>query len=353
MASSNLRLPPLIRDLEIDYTALSLVAPEKIRFRVQAGRPRSRLEGRRQSTGRRSITIFLHATTASASWPAITAVVWNEAGDSLDFSIDPAYYQTTWFQASCAAAFLALLWGLYRYRLHQIAREFNARLEERVGERTRIARELHDTLLQSFQGLMLRFQIVDNLLPPGKAKETLGKALERADQAIAEGRDSIHDLRSSTVIANDLADAVRALGDELASQDSAEFRLVVEGAPRELHPILRDEIYRIAREAVRNAFRHAQALHIEAEISYGEGALRVRVRDDGRGIDPVVVEEGRAGHFGLPGMRERAKRIGAELNVWSGVGSGTEVDLSVPGTIAYGSGPARGRWWRRQKHENS
>src|SRR5208282_1970856 len=148
--------------------------------------------------------------------------VWNEAGDAFDFSIKPAYYQTTWFQASCATAFLGLLWSLYRYRLHQIAQEFNFRLEERVAERTRIARELHDTLLQSFQGLMLRFQMALDLLPasPAKAAQTLEKALERADQAIAEGRDSIHDLRSSTTVTNDLSQAVQALGDELGSQDS-------------------------------------------------------------------------------------------------------------------------------------
>src|SRR5208283_4926327 len=144
------------------------------------------------------------------------------------------------------------------------------------------------TLLQSFQGLMLRFQIVDDLLPEGKAKEALEKALERADQAIAEGRDSIHDLRSSTVITNDLADAVRSAGDELASQDSATFGVVVEGQQRSLHPILRDEIYRIAREAVRNAFRHAQARRIEAEITYSDKLLRLRIRDDGRGLDPGI-----------------------------------------------------------------
>jgi len=129
--------------------------------------------------------------------------------------------------------------------------------------------------------------------------------------------------------------------------------VVVEGAPRELHPILRDEIYRIAREAVRNAFRHAQAHDIEAEISYGEQALRVRVWDDGHGIDPAVVAEGRTGHYGLPGMRERAQRIGAELNVWSAAGTGTEVELVVPGTVAYGTGPGRGGWWWRRKLEES
>jgi signal transduction histidine kinase len=235
--------------------------------------------------------------------------------------------------------------ALYRYRLHQIAQEFNMRLEERVHERTRIARELHDTLLQSFQGLMLRFQVGIDLLPPGKAREALEKALERGDQAIAEGRDSINDLRSSTVITNDLAETVRSLGDELASQDSATFSLTVEGQARSLHPILRDEIYRIAREAVRNAFRHAQARRIEGEITYGERLFRLRIRDDGKGMDPAIVEEGIAGHYGLTGMRERATRIGAQLHIWSGPGAGTEIELSVPGPIAYGTSPARTRSW--------
>ena len=155
--------------------------------------------------------------------------VWNEAGASFDFSIAPAYYQTAWFQASCAVAFLALLWGLYRYRLHQIAREFNVRMEERVGERTRLARDLHDTLLQGFQGLMLRLQALDDLLPQGEAKDELEQTLDRADQVVAEGRKAVHDLRLSTVVTNDLARAVRALGDELSSEDSATFGFLVEG----------------------------------------------------------------------------------------------------------------------------
>ena len=139
--------------------------------------------------------------------------VLSEAGASFDFSIAPAYYQTAWFQASCGIAFLALLWGLYKYRLHQIAREFNVRLDERVGERTRIARDLHDTLLQSFQGLMLHLQVVDDMLPQGKAKVELEKTLERADAAIAEGRTAVYDLRSSATTTNDLAQAVRRSGE--------------------------------------------------------------------------------------------------------------------------------------------
>jgi signal transduction histidine kinase len=230
-----------------------------------------------------------------------------------------------------------LIFGLYRLRLRQIAHGFNARLEERVGERTRIARDLHDTLLQSLQGLMLRLHVVGELLPPGRAKEELELSLERGDQAIVEGRTAVQDLRSSATMTNDLAEAVRTLGEELATDDAAAFRLGVEGAARDLHPIIRDELYRIAGEALRNAFCHARASRIEAEITYGERLLRLRIRDDGMGISRAILEGGRSGHYGFPGMRERAAQIGAKLNIWSGPGTGTEVELSIAGSIAYRS----------------
>jgi signal transduction histidine kinase len=182
---------------------------------------------------------------------------------------------------------------------------------------------------------MLRLQVVDDLLRPGKAKEQLEQSLERADRAIAEGRNAVYDLRSSATITNDLAQAVRALGDELATQDSTAFQLVVEGPTRDLHPIIRDELYRITREALRNAFSHAAAHHVETEITYGERAFRLRVRDDGEGIPAEILEEGRPGHYGLSGMRERAQQIGAKLQIWSGVKAGTEIELSIAGSIAY------------------
>jgi signal transduction histidine kinase len=276
--------------------------------------------------------------------------VWNEAGASFDFSIDPAYYQTAWFKASCVAAFLGLLWALYRYRLHQVAREFNARLDER----TRIARELHDTLLQSFQGLMLRFQVAHDEIPAhaAEARKTLENALDHAAQAITEGRDAVQGLRSSTVETNDLARAIGSLGEELARREElagdesdsnrVESFVDVEGTPREVHPILRDEIYRIAGEALRNAFRHAQARRIEVTIWYGERQFRMRVRDDGMGIAPEVLDEqGRAGHWGLTGMRERAELIGGQLEIWSQQECGTQVELSIPASHAYGKSPAR------------
>src|SRR6202795_576416 len=221
------------------------------------------------------------------------------------------------------------------------------RFEERLAERTRIARELHDTLLQSFQALMLHFQTVNDLLPPGKAKEALEKALDRADQAIVEGRDAIQNLRSSTTLTNELAQAMTALGEELGgvhhgAKSSATFRVSIEGRPRELHPILRDDIYRIAREALRNAFQHAQASRIEADITYSERLLRLRVRNDGKGVDPRLLDAGRDGHWGLPGMRERAQQIGAQLDIWSEVGAGTEVELRIPGSIAYATSASLG-----------
>jgi len=356
-AASNLRLPALSRDLQIDYTALSFVAPEKVRFRVK-------LEGhdpdwKDAGTDRKAFYNDLsprkyrfHVMASNNSG------VWNEAGDSLDFSIDPAYYQTTWFRASCVAAFFALFWALHRYRLYQIKHEFNARLEERVGERTRIARELHDTLLQSFQGSLIIMQAARNVLSrrPEQAGETLDQAIKMAAGAIAEGRDSIHDLRLQPAVQSDLAQLLTAAGQDLARSEDASgnpviFRVAVEGERQDMDPIIQDEAYRIARELLRNAFRHAQASEIEADIRYDDRLLRVLIRDDGKGIEREVVEAGgRAGHWGLLGMRERAKRIGARLEFWSEVGAGTEVELSIPASIAYAA-PRSGRFqlFRKKK----
>jgi signal transduction histidine kinase/ligand-binding sensor domain-containing protein len=346
-SASNLRLPAL-SDLEIEYTALSFVAPEKVRFRVKLeGRDRDWKDmGNDRKTYYNDLPPRHYRFRVAAS---NNSGVWNEAGDSLDFSVDPAYYQTTWFRLSCVAAFFALLWALYRYRLHQIAREFNAHLEGRVDERLRVARDLHDTLLQSFHGLLLRFQGARNLLPARVAdsEQVLDSALDAAARAITEARDAVQGMRSSTVISNELAKALEVLGKELAEQqkaangDATVFSVDAEGTSQDLHPILRDDIYRIAGEALRNAFRHARARRIEVDIRYDARQLQVRVRDDGIGIDASVLNEGRAEHWGLPGMRERAKAIGGKLEVWSEHGAGTEVELTIPASIAYGTRPGR------------
>jgi signal transduction histidine kinase len=359
-ASSNLRLPALTRDLEIDYTALSFVVPEKVQFRYK-------LEGWDrdwQDVGNRRQAFYTNLSPRKYRFRVSAcnnSGVWNEASAFLDFSVAPAYYQTAWFRLSCVAVFLASLWVLYQLRLRQLAREFNAGLEARVNERTRIARELHDSLLQGFQGLMFRLQAVRDLLPgrASEAMQALDIALERGDKAIAEGRDTVSDLREPILGDSDIAEALTALGKELALQSGNGLapcvRVLLEGKQRELNPMLRDEIYRIAREALRNAFLHAQAQKIEAEITYSDSEFLLHVRDDGGGLDPKVANQGaRAGHWGLPGMRERAKSFGGKLEVWSEHGAGTEIKLRVPGAIAYGKSEPRRRFglWRKKIGES-
>ena len=221
-------------------------------------------------------------------------------------------------------------------------------LEARVGERTRIARELHDTLLQSFHGLLLRFQTVDNMLPdrPIEAKERMESAIDQAAQAITEGRDAVFELRASAVEANDLVQALSMLCEEFmgreANPNSPTFTVQAQGTPRELRPVLRDEVYRIAAEASRNAIRHAQARRVEVEIRYDDRQFRLHVRDDGKGISPAILREGGStGHYGLHGMRERAKLAGGTLDVWSKFDAGTEVELRIPASIAYAATPSR------------
>src|SRR5467141_2116077 len=335
------RIPSSRKRITFMYSGLSLAVPERIRFRYFLdGFDRSWSE----PTAARA-AVYTNLSPGSYRFRVIASNsdgAWNCVEAAIPFEVEPTYYQTNWFRALCAAVFLLLLWALYQIRVQQLARQFNIRLEERVSERTRIARELHDTLLQSFHGLLLRFQAATNLLPerPAEAKQHLASAIDQAAESITEGRDAVQGLRASTVEVNDLGFAIRVIGEELAADESnhssANFQVAMEGAPRNLHPILRDEIYRIASEALRNAFRHAQARNIEVEIRYDERQLRLRVRDDGKGIDPEVLEgAGRAGHWGLHGMRERAKLVGGKLDVWSEIGSGTEVDLNIPASAAY------------------
>jgi signal transduction histidine kinase/ligand-binding sensor domain-containing protein len=341
-SSSPPKLPPLVRDLEIDYTALSLVVPEKVRFRVK-------LEGWDrdwQDAGNERKAFYSNLPPRNYRFRVMAcnnSGVWNEAGDTLAFSIDPAYWQTNWFRVLCVAASLLVLLALYQLRLRQLAHQFNLTLEAQVNERTRIARDLHDTLLQSFHGLLFRIQAARNMLPrrPEEASEALDGVIGKAEQAITEGRDAIQNLRAEPAAEGDLVHMLTATGKELAGSqdanpDSAIFGVTVEGARQSLSPILQVEAYRIARELLRNAFLHARARKIEAEIRYEDRLFRLRIRDDGKGIDPKVAGEGRrAGHWGLPGIRERAKQIGARLEFWSEAGAGTEVELTVPASVAY------------------
>jgi signal transduction histidine kinase/ligand-binding sensor domain-containing protein len=349
--ATNANLGARTRNLEIDYTAVSLNRASRVRFRYKLEGMDS---GWRDAGSRRQV--FYNDLPPGKYRFVVSASngdnLWNEAGASMNMEVPPAFNQTTWFRGACVVAFFALLWALYRYRLYQIKHEFDARLEERVDERTRIARDFHDTLLQSFQGLLFRFQAVRELqrTRPAEAEEILESALEQAAQAITEGRDAVTGLRASTVETNDLAASIKALGEEFAAQGNAHslagLSVEVEGTSRTLRPIVRDEIYRIAGEALRNAFRHAEAKQIEVELHFDARQLRLRIRDDGTGIDPkFLTSQGREGHFGMHGMRERAKLISGKLTVWTAPGSGTEIELSVPAVRAYAASSASWRSW--------
>ena len=237
---------------------------------------------------------------------------------------------------------LAILGKAFDYAAQQLRHRFEITLEARVAERTRIARDLHDTLLQSFQALLPLFQAAIYKLPEGAvdSRTTLEAAVGQASQAISEGRDAVQGLRMSTMENNDLAVAIRTVGEELAAAENEQtptsFEVLVEGTPRSLHLILRDEAYRLAVEAMRNAFRHAAAQNVEAQIRYDEKYFRIRVRDDGKGIRPEVLRgEGPEGHYGLTGMRERAKLVGGKLTIWTEVDRGTEIELIIPASKAY------------------
>jgi ligand-binding sensor domain-containing protein/signal transduction histidine kinase len=277
---------------------------------------------------------------------------WNEPGAELEIIILPPWWNTWWFRTAYALAALLGMWSVYRYRMRQIAQQANIRIDAQVNERMRIARELHDTLLQSFQGAAFQFQAARKLLlrNAGNAMEVVNEAIHAAEEGITEGRAAIRDLRPEPAAQRDLPELLNAACRELATGqelngNAPSYQVFVEGKQQNLSPMLQDEVYRISREVVRNAFAHAAASHIEVEIRYDQDQLRVRIRDDGNGIDPKILEAGgTSGHFGIPGMRERAQRIGSRLDFWSEMGAGTEVQLTIPAAMAYEKRRHNGRF---------
>ena len=348
---SGIVLQPNQNNLEIAYTGISFVNSAQVKFKYKL----EGLDPDWNEVGTRRAAYYSYLRPGTYTFRVMAANrdgFWSTTAAAVKITVLPPFYMTAWFLATCAVAMLALLWAAHRIRMRQMRHAFDMTLEARVGERTRIARELHDTLLQGFHGLLLRFQTVSHLLPEraNEAKEMLDGAIRQAAASITEGRDAVQGLRASTLEGNDLAQGIKTLGDELAgiALRPASFRVAVEGVPRQLHPILRDEIYKIAAEALRNAYRHAEARHIEVELHYGHEELRMRVRDDGKGIDPAVLaSHGTQGHYGLRGMPERAALAGGELAIWSEVGVGTAVELRVPASAVYLTAPRRpGFFWR-------
>jgi signal transduction histidine kinase len=270
------------------------------------------------------IAILVNSINQQASGDLASGVAEMRSVQRRILVIVPATALSTFF----LAAFLG--WSIAR-------RMIEIRLNERVNERTRIARELHDTLLQNVQGLILKIHAIAKRLPTADpTRQEIDKTLDFADQVLAEGRDRVRSLRSATVSDDDLPAAFQLVAEESSPNRTATFKTVVEGSVRGLHPMIREESYSVGREAIINALKHSEARNVEVEIIFDSREFRLRIRDDGRGIAPDVLEKGgRADHWGLQGMRERASRIGAKLDVWSLPGSGTEVELTVPAAAAY------------------
>ncbi len=328
---SDVTLPAGTSSGEIDYAAPSLSIPERMQVRY-------RLEGADSEwidPGARRQMFFSNLGPGDYRFRVIASNddgVWNRQGATLAFTIPPTFLQSGWFKLVCAFAILALLWLVYSLRVHRVRTQIQAGMEVRLAERERIARELHDTLLQGFQGLELHFQAAANRIPKGRpARKAIDDALHRADAVLAEGRDRVRELRTQAN-SGDLAEALVAVAAELGTGGSIAFNLTVEGATRALHPLAREELQRIGEEAIRNAFHHSGANTIEAMLSYRRRQLRLLIRDNGRGLPALVASAGeRPGHYGLTGMRERALRIGGVLTIVSRQGEGVEVLLSIPG----------------------
>ena len=332
----NLVIPPQIGNLEIDYTALSLAIPERVLFRY-------RLDGVDkdwQDAGTRRQAYYTKLRPGTYNFRVIACNdhgVWNTSGASLSFQVMPAWYQTIWFYCLMGLMLVALMWTVVIVRSRQAAARAEQRMGDRLMERDRIARELHDTLLQGVQVLMLRFQTVADSIPAGEPlRDVTERTLSYADQLLVEGRQRVRDLRTHDGSGDGLAHSFAKLREELHHQFARDFRLVIEGEPRRLHRVVQDEVEMIAREALTNAFRHAQASDILCAIKFGASHFLLLCEDDGAGINPEFLSNtGKSGHFGLVGMRERAQKIGATLHAQRSAKGGTEIELRVAARIAY------------------
>jgi signal transduction histidine kinase len=314
---------------------LSLSVPDQVRYKYK-------LEGVDEvwspPTSEREVT---YSNLSSGDYrfrllASNSAGLWNSGESDVSLKIQPAYWQTWWFRLSGMLFVVLAVLLFVRLRIRALASQMNIRFEERLAERTRIAQELHDTLLQGFMSASMQLHVADDRLPEDSpAKPMLGRVLQLMGRVIDEGRNTVRGLRSPETVRQNLEEEFSRIENDLAISPQSEFRVIVEGAPRQLRPVVHDEIYFIGREALANAFRHSGAAEVIVEIEYSSSHLRVLVRDNGSGMDPQVVSTGRAGHWGLSGMRERAERIGGKLRVLSMPSAGTEIHLSVPSRLAF------------------
>ncbi|HXP42591.1 MAG TPA: triple tyrosine motif-containing protein, partial [Candidatus Acidoferrales bacterium] len=333
---SAITLPARSQNLTIDYTALSLAIPQRVRFRYK-------LEGFDkdwQEAGTRRQAFYTSLRPGRYSFQVIACNndgVWNTAGVTLPIDLPATFLQSRYFKLLCATVAAVLLWCVYLLRINQAEGRIRTRLYERLAERERIARDLHDTFFQGIQGLLLRFDLGMKRLARGDPVRALfEEALTQSDKVMQQGRELVLDLRTRSSEAGDLAHDLEAAATEFAKQYPARFTLVVTGKERALNSLIAEELYKLGGEALFNSFSHASATSIEAEIIFGANELGLNVRDDGRGVSQDILQHGGVDkHYGLLGMKERAEQIGARFSIFSRAGAGTEIEVRVPSKVAY------------------
>ncbi len=340
------RLPAATSKIEIDYAVLSFSDQQRVRARY-------RLEGFDRDwvhPGQRRQAFYTNLAPGRYRFHVMAANddgVWNPVGAVVDFEIPKKFYQSAWFLATCLASVLIILFALHRLRVGQAARRVQVRLEERNAERLRIARELHDTLLQGVVGLILRFQAVANRLSREDASSIrLEAALAEADAVVVDARKRVRDLRGSED-GEDLLLGLERIVAETPFEPAVPIRIVVEGRPQPLNPLVSKEVSKIVREALLNIAHHAHATSAELSIGFEPRRFAIRINDRGVGFPEHVLRRGhKEGHFGLVGMRERAERIGGTLVISSASGQGSEVMLILPAKLAYAKPVPHTPWWR-------
>jgi signal transduction histidine kinase/ligand-binding sensor domain-containing protein len=334
-AAASVTLPYGQRQIVFAFTSVSLAVPERIRYRYRLdafdrewSAPSPERTARYTNLPPGHYVFQVMSSDSSGQWTG--------PPQSLALDVLPAYWQRGSFQALAALVVLGGLFAGYRVRVAQVSHRLNVSFEERLAERNRIAQELHDTLLQGVLSVSMQLHVATSRIPEdAPARPQLSRVAELMARVIEEGRHAIRGLRASASSADDLEAALVQVANDFGLTETTRFDVTVSGSPRALHRLVRDEVYRIAREALSNAFRHADARTITIDLRYLTDQLVVAVRDDGVGITLDIVDAGREGHWGLPGMRERAKSIGGRLTICSAPGAGTEIELTVPAAVAF------------------
>lgn len=343
-----LNLPPETRSVTFRYSSTDMSMSRRIQFRY-------RLDGSDHAwsndTSLRQV-IYTHLSPGQYTFRIMASNglgYWNGRETDLPFTIRPALWQTWYFRILCLLALGIAAVVLYRIRLLQRTEQLDRLFQERLEERTRIAQDLHDTLLQGVLSASMQLDVAqEHLEESSPVRPMLRRVLQLMHQVTEDGRETLRGLRTINNSMS-LEAAFAHLAEEVGLEQPPGYRFHIQGDPRRLQPAVRDEVYRIGREALLNSFMHAQASRTELTIEYGLHAFRLSVHDDGCGIDPCILKNGSDGHWGLPGMRERAQAIGSTLSVSSHIQRGTAVELVVPGVIAYSDQSPRRPWWSWSK----